>query len=110
MAAMWRDPRPTSVRDVLGAIGDPEPAYTTVMTIMGRLYEKRLLRRRSQGKAYLYEPRISEDEFLAQRARRSIKRFVEDFGDVALAQFAEELERVDTNTRQRLRRLKDSNS
>lgn len=43
----------TSVKDVCEAI-DQSIAYTTVMTVMGRLAEKGDLQRRRQGRSYLY--------------------------------------------------------
>lgn len=108
MAIVWRTPAPLTVRDVVEALGEPRPAYTTAMTIMGRLTEKRILRRKPVGKAYAYEARLTEAEFLARSAQRSIRRLVEDFGDVALAQFAEELSRARPATLNRLQQLRDS--
>ena len=108
MAIVWRTHRPVTVRDVVEALGDPQPAYTTAMTIMSRLAEKRILRRKPVGKAYAYEARLTEEALLARSAQRSIRRLVEDFGDVALAQFADELDRAKPGTLDRLRRLRDS--
>jgi predicted transcriptional regulator len=41
-------------------------AYTTVMTTLDRLYRKRLLLRRPQGRAFVYEPRCTRDELLSE--------------------------------------------
>lgn len=108
MAIVWKTPRSVTVRDVVDTLGGPRPAYTTVMTIMGRLTEKRILRRKPVGKAYAYEARLTEDDFLARSAQRSIRRLVEDFGDVALAQFADELSRAKPGMLDRLRKLRDT--
>src|SRR6266545_2624476 len=43
----------TRVRDVFSAF-DEKVAYTTVMTTLDRLYKKRLLSRRKEGRAFLY--------------------------------------------------------
>jgi predicted transcriptional regulator len=107
MTFIWKVNRPVAVREVVEALDDRAPAYTTVMTIMSRLAQKGVLRRKPQGKAYLYEARVSEDDFVAKRARSSVRRLVDDFGDVALAQFAEELSRADPRTIERLRRLRE---
>lgn len=106
MAVVWSADGAVPVRDVLTRLAEPAPAYTTVMTIMGRLVDKGLLKRRPLGKAYLYEARLTEQEFLARGAQRSVRRLVQDYGDVALAQFAEELARAKPSTLERLRRLK----
>ena len=41
--------------------------YTTVMTVLGRLAEKALLKRHKNGRVYLYEPALSRDEFIEKR-------------------------------------------
>lgn len=107
MAIVWGADHPLCVRDVVEGLGSSAPAYTTVMTVMGRLTEKDVLRRTQAGKAYRYEARLNEDEYLSWLARRSVKQLVSEFGDVALAHFAEELERANPDTLGRLRRLRD---
>lgn len=51
-----------SVRDVFTAF-EERVAYTTVMTTLDRLYKKRLLNRRKDGRAFLYAPLVSAEEF-----------------------------------------------
>ncbi|MDQ5846598.1 MAG: BlaI/MecI/CopY family transcriptional regulator [Acidobacteriota bacterium] len=50
-----------SVRDVFLAF-DKRIAYTTVMTTLDRLYKKRLLDRRKEGRAFVYCAVISSEE------------------------------------------------
>lgn len=65
MDVAWRDSDAfLSVRDVLHRLDD-ELAYTTVMTVMNRLYEKGLLRRRRQGRAWIYRCAMSREAFAA---------------------------------------------
>jgi len=42
----------------------PRRAYTTVMTTLGRMYEKGILRRKFEGKAFRYFPRSTKEEHL----------------------------------------------
>jgi len=51
-----------SVRDVFLAF-EERIAYTTLMTTLDRLYKKRLLDRRKDGRAFLYTPAVSQQEF-----------------------------------------------
>jgi predicted transcriptional regulator len=51
-----------SVRDVYATF-DEKIAYTTLMTTLDRLYKKKLLDRRKDGRAFLYAPALSRDEF-----------------------------------------------
>ena len=107
MRVAWRV-GPVTVRDVLSALNADRArplAYTTVMTIMGRLAEKGLLRRTRVGRADLYEPSQSSDGFLRALSRRRIRSLIEDFGDLAIAEFYAELDQVDPEQRRRLKRL-----
>src|SRR5436190_20635946 len=51
-----------SVRDVHRAFTQ-RVAYTTLMTTLDRLYKKKLLVRRKDGRAFLYSAVVSRDEF-----------------------------------------------
>src|SRR6185436_1186236 len=53
--------RETRVRDIYLAFGETI-AYTTLMTTLDRLYKKRLLARRKDGRAFLYSPALSPEE------------------------------------------------
>jgi predicted transcriptional regulator len=51
-----------SVRDIFLAF-EERIAYTTLMTTLDRLYKKRLLERRKDGRAFLYTATVSQTEF-----------------------------------------------
>jgi len=106
MDEAWRHEEVT-VREVLEALnkGAKERAYTTIMTIMARLDRKRLLTRRRAGKTDVYRPVMSRTEYLEARARAEVDELVSDYGDVALAHFARQLESLDPKRRQKLRKL-----
>jgi predicted transcriptional regulator len=52
----------TSVAEVHKSFGE-RVAYTTLMTTLDRLFKKGLLERRKDGRAFLYSPRVSREEF-----------------------------------------------
>lgn len=58
----WRRGGEVSVRDIYLAF-DERIAYTTLMTTLDRLYKKKLLDRRKDGRAFLYAPAVSREEF-----------------------------------------------
>lgn len=63
MDAVWSTGE-TTVREVWETLGGEEQvAYTTIMTIFHRLFEKGYLARRSRGRAHLFRPRTSREEF-----------------------------------------------
>jgi predicted transcriptional regulator len=51
-----------SVRDIF-LVFEERIAYTTLMTTLDRLYKKRLLDRRKDGRAFLYSPALTREEF-----------------------------------------------
>ena len=54
---------PGEVRDALGG----DLAYTTVMTVLTRLFEKGLVTRAQQGRAFSYAPTQTRSELAARR-------------------------------------------
>ena len=97
---------PSTVRQVREALTpDHTAAYTTVMTVMTRLADRGLLRRAATGGSYTYSAAYSEGEYGALVAQRLARDLVARFGDLALAQFAAELGRVDPERLRRLRGL-----
>lgn len=96
MECMWRKGEAT-VRDVHNTVGRRRDlAYTTVMTVMTRLMDKRMLCRQelSDG-SFLYKPCLSREEFSAKTSRALYSELIRNFGSVAVAQFVDTLEDID---------------
>ncbi len=105
MERLWRRRRAT-VRDVVEDIGRTRAlAYTTIMTIMTRLHAKGLLERERDGKTYVYRPAFTREQHRVRLSRDLVRGLVDEFGELALAHFAAELEGVDAPHRAALRRL-----
>ncbi len=105
MEFMWQT-REATVQQVVKALKRKRPiAYTTVMTVMGHLVDKELLSRTMEGKRYRYLVARSRDEFLLDSSRSMIHTLVDDFGDLAIAQFLGEIDNVDTDRLEQLRSL-----
>jgi predicted transcriptional regulator len=97
-----------SVRDVMQALNAAAPkprAYTTYMTILGRLHGKGLLVRRREGKTDFYRPVHTRAEYADLRARAEVAALVDEFGDVALGHFARQVAELDPARRRALERL-----
>ncbi|MDQ3645130.1 MAG: BlaI/MecI/CopY family transcriptional regulator, partial [Actinomycetota bacterium] len=92
MEEMWRQPEAT-VRDVLEALnrGPKQRAYTTIMTIMCRLWDKGLLTRERRGRTDVYRAILSREAYLQTRAEAEVDAVVEEFGDLALSHFARQV-------------------
>ncbi len=111
MEFMWQAGKAT-VRQVTEAINRKRSiAYTTVMTVMGHLVDKGLLARIKEGKRYHYRVAQSRDEFLHEISKRMVRTLVDDFGDLAIAQFLGEIGNVDTGRLEELRsRVQEASS
>ncbi len=95
-----------TVRDVVDALAPRRDlAYTTVMTVMTRLWEQGTLVRERVGKTYAYRATHTREGFRAAISGAVVRDLVADFGDVALAQFAAALEQADPARLARLRAL-----
>lgn len=84
----------TCVRDVLKELKKKKKiAYTTVMTVMSRLHEKGVLARKmNKSGAFVYEPLSDKKTFIEKKAGKVIKGFLNEYGDIAVAQFLEVIE------------------
>src|SRR5436305_2206275 len=101
MEVLWSAPASLSVRAVLGELNRgrrPPLAYTTVMTVMARLAEKEILRRKKDGRGYVYEATMPNAAGIA------VRDVIRDFGESALASFVEQA-RSDPKLAKRLQRL-----
>lgn len=66
LETLWREGELT-VRDVLDALGT-DHAYTTILTVLQRLHDKRIVRRRRAGAAaWLYRAAEPRESSLARR-------------------------------------------
>jgi predicted transcriptional regulator len=68
LGVLWGAEHPLTPAEVLEAL-DSDLAYTTVMTILSRLWEKGLTERTKQGRAFAYAAAMSEPELAAARMR-----------------------------------------
>lgn len=94
-----------AVMEALNRRTSKERAYTTYMTIMARLDKKGLLVRRREGKTDFYAPILDRDAYMALRAKAQVQELVEQYGDVALSNFAEQMAGLDPARRRALQRL-----
>jgi len=74
MDRLWSWDRPTTVREVHDDLArEREIAYTTVMTVMDNLQRKGVLARESSGRAYLYWPTRSREEYTAELMHEALR-------------------------------------
>ena len=66
LSVLWKTTRPLTPGEVLAKMPG-KLAYTTVMTVLGRLHDKGLVTRAMHGRAYAYRAALTESELTAQR-------------------------------------------
>jgi predicted transcriptional regulator len=101
MNAVWAAGTAVSVRVIVEALngsrGEPL-AYTTVMTVMNRLADKRALARSPAGRSFLYEATAPDPAGIA------VKNVIRTYGDEAMAHFVDEA-RADPEVWRRMQRM-----
>ena len=71
---IWKQ-GPCTVRQVLDELQKTRPrAYTSVMSLLNVMVNKRLLRRKPQGKAFLYSAAVQEQPTLRRMAGDLVQR------------------------------------
>lgn len=105
MDSVWKLGAAT-VRDVFEQIQRRRTiAYTTVMTTMDRLEKKKILMRSKVGKAYRYSPVQSEEALCLGTTKAMMDMLVRRYGDLAIAQFVDTVDKIDAKKFAELKRL-----
>ena len=93
-----------TVRDVHGSLRRSRPiAYTTVMTTLGRLTDKGLLRRIEKQPAHHYRALVSREQYARSTVKSVVDWLVSHFPDPAVAYFVDRVEKDDERVIERLR-------
>lgn len=69
------------VFDILSKNDDEKRAYTTIKTVMDRLFEKKVLLRYKQGKKFFYRTVYSNNEIVVKSLQETANRYCS--GDLA---------------------------
>jgi predicted transcriptional regulator len=104
MEILWRRDSAT-VREVADELNKKRSlAYTTVLTLVSRLFARDLLTREPEGRGFRYRATKSREEFLAQLSDQLIDRLFADFGAIGVARVGERLNELNEGEKQRLGR------
>lgn len=106
MAIFWRRDSAT-VREVVDELSKRRRlAYTTVLTLVSRLWSRGLLTREAEGRGFRYRPAKTREEFLRQLSDELIDRLLSDFGEIGVARLGERLDELDLKRKRRLRQAR----
>ena len=91
MGIIWKC-KSCSVRDVMIKLTNTKLAYTTVGTILQRLYKKGIVARKERGISFIYLPKVTRETYAKKLAQIFVKNFYSSFSDTAIVSFAESIE------------------
>lgn len=107
MEFLWQN-GPSTVADVHAALKlRRDIAYTTVMTILGRLAKKGLLERTLVRNSHVYSTVMTREEFAGNVVEGVVDGLLEAFSQPALAYFARRMKQQDESFLKELERLVD---
>ena len=107
MEVVW-DQEDVTVRDVHRSLKRGRPiAYTTVMTTLGRLTDKGLLKRMEEQPAHRYSAVISREEYASSTVKSVVDWLVQHFPEPAVSYFIDRVEEEDEDVIDRLRQAID---
>jgi predicted transcriptional regulator len=86
---LWVEPRLSVVEVETRLKATREIAHTTVLTTLDRMHRKGYLSREKEGKAFLYAPAYSREEFELSMAREVLGALVGNFTEPALSAFVD---------------------
>lgn len=108
MQIVW-EKKKCSVRDVLNRLQKTRKrAYTTIATILQRLHDKELVKRVEDKSGYIYSPKLSKELYSKNIAYTFLSKFIDSFGDTAIASFADSIEKLPTKKKDYLLKLLES--
>jgi predicted transcriptional regulator len=93
MDILWEEKR-CSARKILTRLEGRKLAYTTVATILQRLYDKGLASRQESQGGHIYSPKVSREKYTKNVAYSFLKKFISSFGDTAIASFADSIDKL----------------
>ncbi|WP_262706053.1 MULTISPECIES: BlaI/MecI/CopY family transcriptional regulator [Streptomyces] len=73
MHRLWAWGRPATARDVLTDLSKKRPiAYSTVKTVADILHSKGMLKRHKEGRAWVYEPTCTRQQYTASQMQEAL--------------------------------------
>ncbi|WP_028559778.1 BlaI/MecI/CopY family transcriptional regulator [Paenibacillus pinihumi] len=103
-----------SIKDVQKQLEkDKAVNFNTVMTVMNRLVDKKILLKRQQGRVSLFRTIQSKEEFIHEQSKRLTENLFDEFGGVVINHMIDVLNEVDQSLLEQLeakiQRLKKDN-
>ncbi|MCP3773404.1 BlaI/MecI/CopY family transcriptional regulator [Paenibacillus sp. MZ04-78.2] len=95
MHILWNGPE-MAIKDVQVRLAKEQAInFNTVMTVMNRLVDKGVLRKRAEGRISLFQPTQSLEQFLETQSKELTNDLLEEFGPLVVNHMLDALEEAD---------------
>lgn len=88
MEILWNSDKPLKPAEVLEKL-DGHHAYTTIMTVLKRMSDRKILKREMVGKVYYYTPLACKEKFVESNLKNIYGDLMESYGKMAIANFVD---------------------
>ena len=110
MNALWEMPEGGCIHDIIAHYPDPKPAYTTVSTFLKILLNKGFVEfRKLSGKTHTYYPLISKENYTNQVMKDVKESFFGGSGSSLVKFFVEKEKLSESERRELIEIIKESN-
>jgi predicted transcriptional regulator len=86
MEILWGSSEPLKPSAVLAQMKG-KYAYTTIMTVLKRMADKKLVKRQLKGNVYLYQAATNKAVFASECLDDLFARVLDSYGDLAVSSF-----------------------
>lgn len=96
MDILWNVEKEMTIKDVQFELEKEKSTnFNTVMTVMNRLVEKGILRKKTVGRSSVYAPVQTRETFLNEQSKEMTHELMDEFGTVVVSHMLDALEDVD---------------
>jgi predicted transcriptional regulator len=88
MEILWAAKKPLKPAEVQAMLGNKD-AYTTIMTILKRMADKKIVKRKMVGKVYYYQPSSCKEKFVESNLKNIYGDLMSAYGPAAIANFVD---------------------
>jgi predicted transcriptional regulator len=86
MDVLWDSKKPLKPADVKAKLAG-DSAYTTIMTVLKRLADKKIVRRLKSGNTFLYSPLSDKKTYACHCLDSLFSRLLDTYGEFAIDSF-----------------------
>lgn len=92
-----------SIKEVQQQLEKEKPTnFNTVMTVMNRLVDKKILKKRVEGRMSRFKPVQSKEEFIDEQSKKLTENLLDEFGGLVVNHMLDSLHDVDQSLLERL--------